>query len=186
LWEFDLVQQDLWLAAQVDLPVLISGANHRTREMCARIIHRSGRQWHGPFVTSSARDVNAKALLSTVLSTDAAKEAGTQPLTELPHVGTLFVSDVAELDASGQARLFGLVEACALPPVCSSSQLPSACRVVAGASRHLDGDRASGAFSDSLFYRLNVVHIDLTRYAQGPRRARGQAASREGVSPLGS
>jgi DNA-binding NtrC family response regulator len=74
--------------------------------------------------------------------------------------GSLFIDDVAALTEREQVELFSLLEARRT----HSSAQPrhrSSVRVIAGASRHLDSERASGAFSEPLFYRLNVIHIDL-------------------------
>ena len=132
-------EEEMRLAKQVDVTVLVTAENPHDREACARVIHAASRYSRGPFVIVSGKSLNAGA--EEIVSADRLAEA---------RGGTLFVDDVAELNAIGQAQLLSLVET-----------REAAVRVVAGASRHLERERASGVFSETLFYRLNIIHVNL-------------------------
>jgi DNA-binding NtrC family response regulator len=70
--------------------------------------------------------------------------------------GTLFVDDIARLTRPAQVQLHAL-----LVEERMRRNSRTRVRVVAGASRHLDPERASGTFCPALFYRLNLIHVDL-------------------------
>ncbi len=124
---------DLRLAARVRLPVLITAASSRERDLSARLIHANGGLSRGPFVTVCVD-----------------RPPRLRHLFDQARGGTLFIDDVAALNAEAQRQLLALLEG------------DRSVRLIAGASRHLDADRAAGVFSDTLFYRLNVIHVDLT------------------------
>jgi two-component system response regulator HydG len=76
--------------------------------------------------------------------------------------GTLFIDDVGQLGPDAQVRLSSLLSAQSRRM--SAVTTPNGdgrVRVVAGSARSLGADLATGAFNDTLFYRLNVIHIDL-------------------------
>lgn len=137
---------ELRLASAADTPVLITCENGATREACARLIHNAGRSSHTPLVTVSAKHIKTEAVNA--------------------RGGTLFVDDIAELDAYGQAQLLAWLDE-RLASQASWLHLSNrGARIIAGASRHLDTERASGAFSETLFYRLNIIHVDLALPSQ--------------------
>jgi CBS domain-containing protein len=94
--------------------------------------------------------------------------------------GTLFIDRVGHLSAEAQDRLVQLLTR-QLPHDAPTAIANRRVRVVTGSNRSLGADIAVGAFSDELFYRLNVVHIDLT-----PRFESGEGAmkARDIMSPL--
>jgi two-component system NtrC family response regulator len=137
---------DLRLARRVDVPVLITAPTRDAREMYARAIHRDSRRGRAAFVTLSARSLGAGPSASLAAAGEAGGSAPPIPADD----GTLFIDDIVTLDAWGQARLLALLD-------------ERRFRIVGGASRHFDRERASGGFSETLFYRLNILHVDLTR-----------------------
>jgi DNA-binding NtrC family response regulator len=147
----DAVEEALQLAARFDVPVLITAETLEERERFARIIHIASSCSRGPFVALSKETIVAHA--------------------ERARGGTLFVEDIARLDTSGQAHLFALLDE-RLSLVCAWRSQRGRVRVIAGARHHLYRERHSGAFSESLFYRLNIVHVDLTRVVPGEPAAR--------------
>jgi CBS domain-containing protein len=78
--------------------------------------------------------------------------------------GTLFIDDVGQLGPDAQARLSSLLGAQSpcISPVTKRNGAGRV-RVIAGSPRSLGADLATGAFNDTLFYRLNVIHIDRMR-----------------------
>jgi DNA-binding NtrC family response regulator len=152
-------EEDLRLAARVDVPVLVTADSRDHRNLCARLIHDIGVYGGGPFV-----------MFSVDAGDEAAEEAKAVMLRrqfERARGGTLFVDDIAMLPAATQAQLLSLLEERLRH---GSAVAPSnAVRVVAGASRHLDAEREAGAFCTPLFYRLNLIHINLI-----PRHADSQ------------
>lgn len=143
---FEMLDDDIDLAAHVLAPVLVTSADPDERQMCARLIHASGDFVHGPFV---ATDVNGDLPHDDVLRHQFDQARG----------GTLFIDDIATLTSAAQAQLMSLLEEHAHAHR-STPELDARVRVIAGASRHLAAERETGAFSEPLFYRLNVIHVD--------------------------
>ncbi len=141
--------EEIRAAARVHVPILITEPDRQRRSLCARLIHATGERVRGPFVAFSAN--GTKSLHALLLRHQFDQARG----------GTLFVEDIATLSSDAQALLMTLLNERAhhqIPGAVGSSGV----RIVAGASRHLDAERATGAFCEQLFYRLNVIHIDLS------------------------
>lgn len=151
-------EEDLRLAARVDVPVLVTADSRDHRNLCARLIHDIGVYGGGPFVTFSIDDEDEAA--------EEAKVAMLRREFERARGGTLFVDDIAMLRAATQAQLLSLLEERVRH---GSAVAPSdSVRIVAGASRHLDAEREAGAFCTPLFYRLNLIHINLIPRHEDP------------------
>jgi DNA-binding NtrC family response regulator len=152
------LDEDIRLAATVDLPVLITAEHRDRRDLCARVIHATGESAQGPFVTVTLGE-NRSSPHSR--SKDPAEEAMLRQRFEHARGGTLFVDDVASATPDAQRQLLLLLEEGTLA---NSSRAGTrvGVRIIAGASRHLDAQRAAGEFDEPLFYRLNVIHLDLT------------------------
>jgi DNA-binding NtrC family response regulator len=135
------VHEELRLAALVPASALITSARDAWRLLCARWIHAASRCAPGPFVA---------------VGPQSAHPGGVRRKFERAWGGTLYIEDITRFDAATQQSILSLLES---RPAANGA--PNRVRVIAGASRHLTSDRASGRFSDELFYRLNVIHINL-------------------------
>ena len=137
------------LAAATPVPVLITAESRVARVACARLIHDNGLGRPAPFV--SARPVEAS---SQTISTEADRVTDADDMAhwfDQAAGGTLFIDDIDGLNRQEQEHLLWRLEEHALGRV----------RVIVGTGRSLRADIAAGAFSDALFYRLNVIHVDL-------------------------
>lgn len=172
-----LIDIDLSLAAKLRVPVLITGESRCDREKCARLIH--GVDAKGPFVASNHDSAGA--------ADDRSAFTARRPFTHLfgqASGGSLFIDDIATLTEAAQQELLSLLSrrdvwhsgAGALPG-------RSTARIMAGSSRRLDAERRTGTFSELLFYRLNIIHIDLTNRSN--RRAFGSRVQRRRKSVIG-
>jgi CBS domain-containing protein len=147
------VAEQLLLTTEVDVPVLITAESPVERQTCARAIHDAIHGDQGPFVT-----VDAASLENHVVPAQSLERG---------CGGTLYLDDVAELGAGAQAHLLAWLEERAQSPLWSRADACRGLRLIAGASRHLERECASGIFCERLFYRLNIIHIDLTGSADG-------------------
>ena len=138
--------------------------------MCARLIHDS-RGYERPFVTFSVDDPGAVVEKSNgSWRVYDREDIVLMRQFELARGGTLFIDDIALLRVATQSLLHSLLDERIRQ---ASSERPAGgrVRVVAGASRHLDAELATGAFCTPLFYRLNLIHIDLIPHARLTSRA---------------
>ena len=157
-------EDDLQLAARVDVPVLVTADSRRQRTMCARLIHDGG-GYERPFVIFSVGDPGAIVEKSNgSWRVYDREDVVLRRHFELARGGTLFIDDIALLREATQGLLHALLEV-RLRQVASARPAGGRVRVVAGASRHLDAERQAGAFCTPLFYRLNVIHIDFIAHA---------------------
>jgi len=160
-----MLDDDLCLAAQVHVPVLVTAASRNHRDMCARIIHASGARALGPFVTFPGNGAAAPVAGASSCPDEDGPASAVRLCRqfEMARGGTLFVDDIATLTADVQQQLLSLLLERALPHANSNAKpVRFDVRIIAGASRHLDAERATGAFCEPLFYRLNIVHVAFT------------------------
>jgi two-component system response regulator HydG len=156
-----MLKDEIRFAAERHVPVLITAGDHDQRELCARIIHASWDGGRGPFVTflATAPSVSLHASNAAPHCRGPHDYLLLRRKFEGARGGTLFIDDVTLLSAEGQEQLFSLLDE-SLPSTAPDAGAGRSVRLIAGASHHLDAERATGAFSESLFYRLNVIHFD--------------------------
>jgi DNA-binding NtrC family response regulator len=151
--------------------VLVSGESGTGKELVARTIHA-----RGPLATHPFLAVNCAGLSETLLDSQLfghRKGAFTGAVNDHDGVfraaegGTLFLDEVAEIPVSLQAKFLRAVEQREVTPLGASHPVPVDVRLVAATNRDLAAEVRDGRFRTDLFYRLNVVHIELP-----PLRAR--------------
>jgi two-component system response regulator HydG len=157
--------------AETDTNVLITGESGTGKELVARAIHeRSGRR--GPFLA-----VNCAALPETLLESELfghARGAFTdarvarQGLFVEAHNGTLFLDEIGEMPLGMQAKLLRALQERKVRPLGTGQEVPFDSRLITATNRELEGEVEQKRFREDLFYRINVVRIDVP-----PLRSRG-------------
>lgn len=150
--------------ASRNAPVLITGESGTGKEVIAKAVHHhSGRK--GPFLA-----VNCSALAEGVLESELfGHEKGSftgaigkkEGRFELAAGGTLFLDELGEMPLSLQAKLLRVLQEGTYERVGGMQTLQSDARIVAATNRDLPGLIEEGRFREDLFYRLNVVHLNL-------------------------
>jgi len=152
-------------AAAVPFPVLIEGESGSGKELVARAIHRDSPRRARRFCA-----LNCAALTDELLEAELfghARGAFTGAVAERVGLfeeadgGTLFLDEVADLSPRAQAKLLRAVQDGEVRRIGENIARRVDARVVAATNRRLDAEVSSGAFRRDLFYRLNVVHIDV-------------------------
>jgi PAS domain S-box-containing protein len=156
--------------ARSDSTVLIEGASGTGKELVARALHNLSRRAHGPFVA-----VNCGALPDTLLEselfghtagafTDARKDRlGRFALAEK---GTLFLDEIGDISPNLQVRLLRVLEERTYMPLGSSKSVRADVRIVAATHQHLSKLVEAGTFRLDLYYRINVVKLNLPCLAE--------------------
>lgn len=150
--------------AKTESSVLISGASGTGKELLARAIHRASERT-GEFVA-----VNCAAIPEALLESELfghAKGAFTGALRErtglFEHAsgGTLFLDEIGDMPLSLQAKLLRVLQERRVRPVGSNSALPIDTRVLSATNHDLDTAMRDGSFRGDLYYRLNVLELQM-------------------------
>jgi DNA-binding NtrC family response regulator len=138
--------------------------------MAARAIHYGGVRAAGPFVPVNCAAIPEPLFESAMFGhrrgafTGAVEsQAG---FVEQSSGGTLFLDEVAEIPPSQQAKLLRVLQEGEVTPVGAARPVKVDLRVVAAANRDLEQMVAKGTFREDLFYRLNVLRIELPTLAE--------------------
>ncbi len=154
---------DIIAACRSDAPVLFTGAAD-TAESIARDIHEASGWRYGPFVVidCSKREREVDALLRWVSSQDADADVSREPAARRSEEGAVFFREIGKLSPCAQATLDEWLER---PRPCGKRGPRR--RVMASNATPLCPQSRGGTFDDRLYYRLNVIHIQLEAPSQG-------------------
>jgi DNA-binding NtrC family response regulator len=145
--------------------VLITGESGTGKELVARAIHYRGPRREGPFEA-----INCAALPETLFESELfGHEKGAftnavrqrRGLFESADGGTLLLDEISEITPPLQAKLLRVLQEREVQRLGSDRKIPVDVRVITTTNRHLPSEIEAGNFRDDLFYRINVVTVDL-------------------------
>jgi DNA-binding NtrC family response regulator len=151
--------------APVSSTVLLHGESGTGKELGARALHALSPRSHGPFVPVNCASVSPELMESELFGhakgafTGAAKAR--EGLFYYAQGGTLFFDEIAELPAAVQAGLLRVSEDLKIRPVGSQQEFPVDVRIIAATSRSLPHEVEAGRFRRDLYYRLQVLQVEL-------------------------
>jgi two-component system response regulator HydG len=145
--------------------ILILGETGTGKELFARTIHEHSLRRHKSFVAVDCAALPENLLESELFGHEKGAFTGADRsklgLLELAHSGTLFLDEIGELSPSLQAKLLRTLQERELRRVGGDKVVPVDIRVIAATSRDLRAEIASKNFREELYYRLNVVAVQL-------------------------
>jgi transcriptional regulator with PAS, ATPase and Fis domain len=154
------------LVSDIMTTVLITGETGTGKEVIARYIHKTGNRSAGPFVK-----VNCGAISPTIIESElfgyepgaftGASHDGKTGLIESANGGTLFLDEISELPLEQQAKLLHVLQDRTLTRVGGTKTIDLDARFIAASNRPLLELVTDGKFREDLYYRLNVVPIEL-------------------------
>jgi len=151
--------------ARASSPVLLCGESGTGKELVAHAVHAQSRVAQGPFVA-----VNCGALAPTLVDSELfghEKGAFTGAERQKPgyferaHGGTLFLDEIAELSLESQTRLLRVLETFRVRRVGGSREIDVSVRLIAASHRHLARMVEEGSFREDLYYRVQVVTLEV-------------------------
>jgi len=159
--------------ARSQAPVLILGESGTGKELVARLIHESGSRAEGPFIAVNCGAIPSELMESELFGHRKGSFTGATAdkpgLVQAAEGGTLFLDEVAELPLPMQVKLLRLIQEKAVRPVGEQREMPVDVRILSATHRDLGERVAEGLFREDLFYRLNVIELNVPPLRQ--RRA---------------
>ncbi|WP_085692731.1 MULTISPECIES: sigma-54-dependent Fis family transcriptional regulator [unclassified Pseudomonas] len=152
--------------ASSDSPVLLLGETGTGKELLAHAIHAASARAHKAFVS-----INSAAIPETLLEAEffgtapgaftGADRKGRSGKLQLAEGGTLFLDEIGDMPMALQSKLLRVLQEKEYEPVGSNQMLRSDVRIIAATSIDLQAAIARGAFRADLYYRLNVLPIEV-------------------------
>ena len=165
--------------AEVDSTILVTGESGVGKEVVVRHIHSLSSRSNGGLIK-----INCGAIPPTLLESElfgyepgaftGAREKGKIGLFELSHEGTLFLDEIGEMDIGMQVKLLRALQEKEITKVGGTKPIKIDVRIIAATNRNLRKMMEEGKFREDLFYRLNVININIP-----PLRER-----KEDITPL--
>ncbi len=156
--------------AKMKTTVLITGASGTGKECVARLLHEKSDRAQGPFLA-----INVGALPEHLIESELfghEKGAFTGATNKSPGLfrqadgGTLLLDEVGELPLALQVKLLRVLQDRKVRPVGGTEEAPVDVRVLAATNRDIESEIRAGRFREDLYYRLNVIRIELPALAK--------------------
>ncbi len=159
--------------SQTDVTALIGGESGTGKEMIARRIHQRSPRYQKKFVAINCGAIPDSLLESELFGHEKGAFTGAvatrQGKFEVADGGTIFLDEIGELTAALQVKLLRFLQDHRIERVGGNRPVELNVRIIAATNRNLPAEIAHGNFREDLFYRLNVVGIEMP-----PLRARGE------------
>ncbi len=159
------IYRELGRISATPVTVLIRGETGTGKELIARAIYQHGHRAHKPLITVNCAAIPENLLESELFGHEKGAFTGADSARpgkfELAHNATLFLDEIGDLDYALQAKLLRVLQEKLIQRVGGNADIPVDVRIIAATHRDLEDMTAAGRFRPDLFYRLNVVGIDL-------------------------
>ncbi|MDJ0837602.1 MAG: sigma-54 dependent transcriptional regulator [Acidobacteriota bacterium] len=160
---FDLIRQ----AAPSTATILIRGESGTGKELIARAIHHNSPRSSKPFVALNAGSIPTELLESQLFGHIKGSFTGAladrDGLFKLADKGSLFLDEIGNIDLEIQAKLLRVIQEKEFMPVGSSHTVKVDVRLVCATNADLEKMVSAGKFREDLYYRLNVIQVELPR-----------------------
>jgi len=158
---FDLIER----LADSDITVLIGGESGTGKELVAKAMHKGGGRRKAPFMAINCAAMPPQLLESELFGHTRGAFTGADKdkrgLFVAAEGGTLLLDEIAEMPLEMQPKLLRVLEDHKVRPVGATEETAIDVRVLAATNRELQREASEGRFREDLFYRLNVMQIDL-------------------------
>jgi DNA-binding NtrC family response regulator len=168
----EAMSRTIELACQVarsDVPVLITGPNGSGKERIAAIVHANSAVRRGPFVAVNCGALPGELIEAELFGAEAGAYTGANKAREgrfeMADGGTLFLDEIGNLPLPGQMKLLRVLETGQFERLGSGRTRQAKVRVLSATNADLKAMIAAGTFREDLYYRLNVIDVNLPALA---------------------
>jgi two-component system response regulator PilR (NtrC family) len=167
-----LLRTQISKLARSQAPIYISGESGSGKEVAARLMHEQGPRGDKPFVA-----VNCGAIPSELMESEffghkkgsfTGAVADKEGLFQAAHGGTLFLDEVADLPLNMQVKLLRAIQEKAVRAIGSQQEVPIDVRIVSATHRDLASEVERGVFRQDLYYRINVIELNVPGLRERP------------------
>jgi len=152
-------------AAAADIPVLITGETGTGKEIFANAIHGESGRTGKPFVAVNCGAIPSQLVESTLFGHEKGAFTGATEKTigkfREAEGGTIFLDEVGELPLDTQVKLLRVLQQKEVEPVGAGKPVPVNVRIISATNRDLQKEVDDGNFREDLFFRLNVLQLEL-------------------------
>ena len=163
--KINALKQQIALAGPTNGWVLIHGESGTGKELVARAIHRASKRDSGPFVEVNCAAIPQELIESELFGHEKGSFTGAIGMKrgkfELADKGTIFLDEIADMSLATQAKVLRVLEGQEFQRVGGTRTIKVDVRVIAASNKNLEDEIKKGAFREDLYYRLNVIPLDV-------------------------
>lgn len=148
-----------------DAPVLITGESGTGKELVARELHHRGRQDSGQLIAINCAAMPEQLLeaelFGRMCGTEREPQAAERGLLADVQNGTILLDEIADMPAGIQSKLLRVLEDRRVRPLGCAEDIDVSSRIIATTNRDLEEAIQHGSFREDLYFRMNVIHIEV-------------------------
>jgi len=175
VWQDSATEKVLEIACQVarsDASVMITGPNGSGKERIAEIVQKNSSVKDGPFIVLNCGAIPAELIEAELFGAEAGAYTGAgksrEGKFEAADGGTLFLDEIGNLPLAGQVKLLRVLETGRFQRLGSNREKQVRVRIISATNADLPAMIKAGQFREDLYYRLNVIQLNLPALAERP------------------
>ncbi len=157
--------------ARAEVPVLLLGPNGAGKEVVADIVHANSGRAARPYFKVNLGALPAELMEAELFGTESGAFTGARARTgrfEAADGGTLFLDELGTLSGAGQAKLLRVLQSGEFERLGSNHTRRTSVRIIAATNSNLRQAIRAGSFREDLYYRLNVIELEVPALAERP------------------
>ncbi|MFO7750894.1 MAG: sigma-54 dependent transcriptional regulator [Desulfobacteraceae bacterium] len=159
----------IYMVAPTDASVLVTGESGTGKELVASALHENSPRKNNPFVRINCAAITEPLLESELFGHEKGAFTGAERKRagkfQKAHQGSILLDEIGEMSLAVQAKLLRVIQEKEVTPVGSENTVQVDVRVIASTNRDLKAMAEKGKFRFDLYYRLNVVTVEVPRLA---------------------
>ena len=163
--QFTRMMEQIDLAADSDAWVLIHGENGTGKESVAHLVHEKSPRSNGPFVEVNCAAIPEELIESELFGHEKGAFTGATAKKigkfDQAHQGTLFLDEIGDMSLKTQAKILRVLQEQRFERVGGNKTIEVNVRVIAASNKQLEDEIAAGTFREDLYYRLNVLLLEV-------------------------